>query len=133
MRREFFIFVMIGLVCILFLVSHRGTCLNAGVTFPVLSDIVLYSDTPEFLIQNPIENKGRYILKYEFIDTVTNNMFFSTNWLEGGKQYQYRLDNLEGCVDTKVHIYAKDADTYKDVSGVNFYIKIRRERVWYEA
>lgn len=73
-----------------------------------------------------MENKGRYLLKYEFTDTATDDVFFSTNWLEGGKQYSYRLDGLEGSVDSKVHIYAKDADTYSNVSGVNLYIKITK-------
>ncbi len=126
-RRIFAILVVAVLLCILLSGnSYRGTDENAGVTFPVLTDMVLDSVSPEFLLQNPVENKGRYLLKYEFTDTATDYVFFSTNWLEGGKQYSYRLDGLEGSVDSKVHIYAKDADTYSNVSGVNLYIKITK-------
>lgn len=124
-RRIFAILVVAVLLCMLLSDSRRGTE-NAGVTFPVLTDMVLDSVSPEFLLQNPVENKGRYLLKYEFTDTATDDVFFSTNWLEGGKQYSYRLDGLEGSVDSRVHIYAKDADTYGNVSGVNLYIKITK-------
>lgn len=124
--RMFAIPVVAVLFCILLAGSLWGTDENAGVTFPVLSDMVLDRDNPEFLLQNPVENKGRYLLKYEFVDTATDNVFFSTNWLEGGKQYNYRLDDLEGSVNSKVHIYAKYADSYKDASGVNLYIKITK-------
>lgn len=125
-RRIFAILVVAVLLCILLSGSHGGTDENAGVTFPVLTDMVLDSGSPEFLLQNPVENKGRYLLKYEFMDTATDDVFFSTNWLEGGKQYSYRLDGLEGSVDSSVHIYAKDADTYGNVSGVNLYINITK-------
>lgn len=124
-RRIVAILVVVVLLCMLLSDSSRDTE-NAGVTFPVLTDMVLDSGSPEFLLQNPVENKGRYLLKYEFMDTATDDVFFSTNWLEGGKQYSYRLDGLEGSVDSRVHIYAKDADTYGNVSGVNLYIKITR-------
>jgi hypothetical protein len=124
-RRIFAILVVAVLLCMLLSDSSRDTE-NAGVTFPVLTDMVLDSGSPEFLLQNPVENKGRYLLKYEFMDTATDDVFFSTNWLEGGKQYSYRLDGLEGSVDSSVHIYAKDADTYGNVSGVNLYIKITK-------
>jgi hypothetical protein len=124
-RRIFAILVVVVLLCMLLSDSSRDTE-NAGVTFPVLTDMVLDSGSPEFLLQNPVENKGRYLLKYEFMDTATDDVFFSTNWLEGGKQYSYRLDGLEGSVDSSVHIYAKDADTYGNVSGVNLYIKITK-------
>ena len=113
-RRIFAILVVAVLLCMLLSDSSRDTE-NAGVTFPVLTDMVLDSGSPEFLLQNPVENKGRYLLKYEFMDTATDDVFFSTNWLEGGKQYSYRLDGLEGSVDSSVHIYAKDADTYGKV------------------
>lgn len=93
-------------------IAHVGLCVVTGVFFSM-----------PFPIQN---HKGRYLLKYEFTDTATGDVFFSTNWLEGGKQYSYRLDGLEGSVDSKVHIYAKDADTYGNVSGVNLYIKITK-------
>ncbi len=126
-RRIFAISVVAVLLCILLSVnSYRGTDENAGVTFPVLTDMVLDSVSPEFLLQNPVENKGWYLLKYEFTDTATGDVFFSTNWLEGGKQYSYRLDGLEGSIDSRVHIYAKDADTYDNVSGINLYIKITK-------
>lgn len=124
-RRIFAILVVVVLLCMLLSDSSRDTE-NAGVTFPVLTDMVLDSGSPEFLLQNPVENKGRYLLKYEFMDTATDDVFFSTNWLEGGKQYSYRLDGLEGSVDSSVHIYAKDADTYGNVSGVNLYINITK-------
>ncbi len=124
-RRIVAILVVVVLLCMLLSDSSRDTE-NAGVTFPVLTDMVLDSGSPEFLLQNPVENKGRYLLKYEFMDTATDDVFFSTNWLEGGKQYSYRLDGLEGSVDSRVHIYAKDADTYGNVSGVNLYIKITK-------
>ena len=124
-RRIVAILVVVVLLCMLLSDSSRDTE-NAGVTFPVLTDMVLDSGSPEFLLQNPVENKGRYLLKYEFMDTATDDVFFSTNWLEGGKQYSYRLDGLEGSVDSSVHIYAKDADTYGNVSGVNLYIKITK-------
>ena len=110
-RRIFAILVVAVLLCILLSGSHGGTDENAGVTFPVLTDMVLDSGS---------------LLKYEFMDTATDDVFFSTNWLEGGKQYSYRLDGLEGSVDSRVHIYAKDADTYGNVSGVNLYIKITK-------
>ena len=124
-RRIVAILVVVVLLCMLLSDSSRDTE-NAGVTFPVLTDMVLDSGSPEFLLQNPVENKGRYLLKYEFMDTATDDVFFSTNWLEGGKQYSYRLDGLEGSVDSRVHIYAKDADTYGNVSGVNLYINITK-------
>lgn len=124
-RRIVAILVVVVLLCMLLSDSSRDTE-NAGVTFPVLTDMVLDSGSPEFLLQNPVENKGRYLLKYEFTDTATDDVFFSTNWLEGGKQYSYRLDGLEGSVDSRVHIYAKDADTYGNVSGVNLYINITK-------
>ena len=124
-RRIVAILVVVVLLCMLLSDSSRDTE-NAGVTFPVLTDMVLDSGSPEFLLQNPVENKGRYLLKYEFMDTATDDVFFSTNWLEGGKQYSYRLDGLEGSIDSRVHIYAKDADTYGNVSGVNLYIKITK-------
>ena len=124
-RRIVAILVVVVLLCMLLSDSSRDTE-NAGVTFPVLTDMVLDSGSPEFLLQNPVENKGRYLLKYEFMDTATDDVFFSTNWLEGGKQYSYRLDGLEGSVVSRVHIYAKDADTYGNVSGVNLYIKITK-------
>lgn len=41
-------------------------------TFPVLPDMVLDSGSSEFLLQNPVENKRRHLLKYEFMDTATN-------------------------------------------------------------
>jgi len=88
--------------------------------------MVLDSVSPEFLLQNPMENKGKYLLKYEFTDIATGNVFFSMNWLEGGKQYSYRFDGLEGSVDSRIHIYAKNTDTYNNVSSVNFYIKITK-------
>ena len=124
-RRIVAILVVVVLLCMLLSDSSRDTE-NAGVTFPVLTDMVLDSGSPEFLLQNPVENKGRYLLKYEFMDTATDDVFFSTNWLEGGKQYSYRLDGLDGSIDSRVHIYAKDADTYGNVSGVNLYIKITK-------
>lgn len=124
--RGFVISVVAVVLWILLSGSFRGTDENAGVTFPVLSDMVLDSGSPEFLLQKPVENKGRYLLKYEFTDTATDDVFFCTNWLEGGKQYRYRLDALEGSVDSRVHIYAKDADTYRNASGVNLYIKIKK-------
>ena len=62
-RRIFAILVVVVLLCMLLSDSSRDTE-NAGVTFPVLTDMVLDSGSPEFLLQNPVENKGRYLLKY---------------------------------------------------------------------
>lgn len=118
------VFAMISLVCICASGQSGGSDEPAGVTFPVLSDMVLDADDPEFILRNPSVNKEQYILKYEFTNTATGDVFFSTNWLEGGKQYHYRLDDLKGTIYGNVHIYAKDADTYEDVSGVNISIKI---------
>lgn len=125
------VFVMIGLLCICVSGIIRGRDEGAGVTFPVLSDMLLDISNPEFVLKNPSENRGRYILRYEFADAATGSVFFSTNWLEGGRQYHYRLDDLRDSVDCRVHIYAKDAGTYEDVSGVNISIKIGVEN--YEA
>ena len=118
------VFAMISLVCICASGQSGGSDESAGVTFPVLSDMVLDADDPEFILKNPSVNKERYILKYEFTNTATGDVFFSTNWLEGGKQYRYRLDDIKGIIYGNVHIYAKDADTYEDGSGVNISIKI---------
>lgn len=79
------VFIAISLVCILVSGSFRGSEGNAEVTFPVLSDMMLDADNPEFVLCNPAENKGKYILRYEFVNTVTDDVFFSTNWLERRK------------------------------------------------
>ncbi|MDE7478275.1 MAG: hypothetical protein K2M91_10050 [Lachnospiraceae bacterium] len=118
------VFIMISLVCICALDNVRGSDESTGVTFPVLSDMILDVNNPEFILKNPSVNKERYILKYEFTNTTTGDVFFSTNWLEGGKQYHYTLDDIDSTMGVNVHIYAKDADTYKDVNGVNISIKI---------
>lgn len=118
------VFIAVGLVCILVSGSFRGSGQKAQVTFPVLSDMMLDADNPEFILCNPSENSGKYILRYEFVNTVTGDVFFSTNWLEGGKQYHYLLNDLKDTVSCRIHIYAKDADTYEDASGVNIFIKI---------
>lgn len=117
-------FVIISIACILFAVDNENSKKNKEVVFPVLSDMKPDINNPEIILQNPVENKGKYILRYEFVNTVTEDVFFSTNWLEGGKQYHYSLDGLSGTILCRVHIYAKDADTYEDVSGVNIFIKI---------
>ncbi len=112
------------LVCIFFAANHKCNGNSAEVIFPVLSDMELDIKNPEIILQNPVENKGKYTIKYEFINTITEDVFFSTNWLEGGKQYRYSLDGLRGTILCRVHVCAKDADTYEDVSGVNIFIKI---------
>ena len=122
--RAAFIFITAILICICMTGRERGSEEPAGITFPVLSDMILDADNPEFILKNPSENKDRYILKYEFTDTATDKIIFSTNWLEGGKQYHYMLDGIKNTMSVNVHIYAKDSDTYKDVSGVNISIKI---------
>lgn len=122
--RAVVVFIAVGLVCILVSRNFRGNEESMEVTFPVLSDMTLDIDNPEFVLLNPMENKEKYILKYEFVNTVTDDVFFSTNWLEGGKQYHYQLDDLKGSISCRVHIYAKNADTYEDASGVNIFIKI---------
>lgn len=118
------VLIVVILVCVLLAGRCRGAEGSAGVTFPVLSDMELDISNPEFVLQNPVENKGRYILKYEFSNIVTGDVFFSTNWLEGGKQYHYSLEDMSGTILCRVHIYAKNADTYEDVSGVDIFIKI---------
>lgn len=90
------------------------------IKIPVIQDFTVSSERPYGTLFSPEGNKDKYLLQYEFVNADTNEVIYSSDWLEGGFSYSvdfYSCFEEAGKYNAVVTVSTKDATTYEDKNG----------------
>lgn len=91
-----------------------------SVALPVIEDFTVSKLQPYANLFNPTDNEGKFIIKYTFKDTKTDEIIYESDWLKAGFKYSVDFGNFldEGQYDVTVTVSTKDVQNYEDRNGI---------------
>ena len=97
-----------------------------GVSLPVIQDFQVSNLRPYANLFNPKENEDKFIIRYTFSDTETDEILYQSDWLKPGFKYSVPFGEIfeVGEHFVKVTVDTKDMGDYSDKNGITTALKV---------